>query len=91
MLVALPAMFLIAPFSWEHHLVYLLPSILMLINSRPKFGSVSNAVFFSLGFTSALLIGLPMMLEFKFYGVVILWGLCVFTAWKGVELPNGQS
>ena len=91
MLVALPAMYLIAPFSWEHHLVYLLPSILMLINSCPKFGSVSNAVFFSLGFASALLIGLPMMLEFKFYGVVILWGLCVFTAWRGVELPNGQS
>ncbi len=30
MLVALPAMYLIAPFSWEHHLVYLLPSILIL-------------------------------------------------------------
>jgi alpha-1,2-mannosyltransferase len=90
MLVALPAMYLMAPFSWEHHLVYLLPSILMLINSGPKFVSVSNAVFFSLGFASAFLIGLPVALEFKFYGVLVLWGLCVFTAWRGVELPNGQ-
>ena len=40
MLVALPAMYLIAPFSWEHHLVYLLPSILILLNSRPVFGSL---------------------------------------------------
>jgi hypothetical protein len=91
MLVALPAMYLIAPFSWEHHLVYLLPSILMLINSRPKFGSVSNSVFFSLGFASAFLLGLPVALEFKFFSVLVLWGLCVFTAWRGVELPNGQS
>jgi hypothetical protein len=81
-------MFLIAPFSWEHHLVYLLPSILMLLNSRPLFGLVSRAVFFSLGFASAFLIGLPIGLEFKFYAVVVLWGLCVFTTWRGIELPH---
>ena len=91
MLVALPAMYLIAPFSWEHHLFYLLPCILILLNSRPLFGSLSKAVFFSLSFASALLIGLPVGLEFKFHAVVVLWGLCVFTACKGVELPNGQS
>lgn len=91
MLVALPAMYLIAPFSWEHHLVYLLPSILILLNSRPLFGPVSKAVFFSLSFVSAFLLGLPVALEFKFYGVAVLWGLCVFTAWKGIELPNDQS
>jgi hypothetical protein len=88
MLVALPAMYLIAPFSWEHHLLYLLPSILMLLISRPMFGSVSKAVFFSLSFGSAFLIGLPIALKFKFYGVVVLWGLCVFTACKGISLPN---
>jgi hypothetical protein len=91
MLVALPAMYLIAPFSWEHHLLYLLPSILMLLNSRPLFDPVSKAMFFFLGFASAFLIGLPVALRFKFYGVVVLWGLCVFTACRGIELPNGQS
>ena len=89
MLVALPAMYLIAPFSWEHHLVYLLPCILMLLTSRPMFGPVSKVLFFSLGFASAFLLGLPMALEFKFYGVLVLWGLCVFTSWRDVELPDG--
>jgi hypothetical protein len=91
MLVCLPAMYLIAPFSWEHHLVYLLPCILILLNSRPSSGSVSKAVFFSLSFATAFLIGLSVGLEFKFYAVVVLWGLCVFAAYKGIELPNGQG
>jgi hypothetical protein len=55
------------------------------------FGPVSKAMFFFLGFASAFLIGLPVALRFKFYGVVVLWGLCVFTACRGIELPNGQS
>jgi hypothetical protein len=88
MLVALPAMYLIAPFSWEHHLLYLLPSILMLLNGRPLLGTVPKVVFFSLSFASAFLLGLPVALKFKFYGVVVLWGLCVFTAYQGLELPN---
>ena len=91
MLVALPAMYLIAPFSWEHHLLYLLLSILMLLTSRPLFGSVPKAVFFFLSFASAFLVGLPVALKFKFYGVVVLWGLCVFAVWRGIELPNGQG
>jgi alpha-1,2-mannosyltransferase len=90
MLVALPAMYLIAPFSWEHHLFYLLPSILILLNSRPLFRPVSKAAFFSLGFASAFLLGLPAALQFKFYGVVILWGLCVFIAFKGIDLPHNR-
>jgi hypothetical protein len=91
MLVALPTMYLIAPFSWEHHLLYLLPSILILLNSRPLFGHTSKITFFTLSFASAFLIGLPMALKFKFYGVVVLWGLCVFTAWKSIELPNEHT
>jgi len=91
MLVALPAMYLIAPFSWEHHLFYLLPCILILINSRPLFGTLPRAMYFFLCFASALLIGLPMGLEFKLYAVIVLWGLCVFTAFKGIDLPNGQK
>jgi alpha-1,2-mannosyltransferase len=88
-LVALPAMYLVAPFSWEHHMVYLLPSILMLLNSRSSFSPVRNAIFFSLCVATAVLIGMPTWLQFKFYGVLVLWGLCVFTACnRDIELPN---
>jgi hypothetical protein len=88
MLVALPAMYLIAPFSWEHHLFYLLPCILILINSRPLFGPVPKAMFYLLSFATAFLLGLPTGLEFKFYAVIVLWGLCAVTACKGIELPT---
>lgn len=89
LLVALPAMYLLAPFSWEHHLVYLLPSILMLITSRSTLTPVATLLFYSLGVGSAVLIGIHGLLQFKFYGVVILWGLCLFTACsRYIELPN---
>ncbi len=88
-LVALPAMYLIAPFSWEHHIVYLLPSMLMLLNSRSLFGSIPKFIFYSLCVASAVLIGMPHLGRFKFYGVVVLWGLCMFTACsRETELPN---
>ncbi|MCD4652944.1 DUF2029 domain-containing protein [bacterium] len=86
-LVFLPGMYLIAPFSWEHHLVYLLPSILMLLTSRSKVWS--KHIFYPLCIASALLIGMPNMLPYKFYGVVVLWMLCLFTACtKDIELTG---
>jgi hypothetical protein len=82
MISALLAMYLVAPFSWEHHLVYLLPPVLVLLASRPAFGTLSKAAFYPLGVASALLLGLPFGLEFKFYGVFVLWGLSVFSSLK---------
>jgi hypothetical protein len=88
-LVTLPAIYLIAPLSWGHHLVYLIPSILILLNSRSSLGSIPKFIFYSLCISSAVLISMQYMIRFKFYGVVVLWGLCMFTACsKDIELPN---
>ena len=90
MLVALPTMFLVAPFSWEHHLVYVLPSILMLLGSRPSFGATPKAIFLSLCVASAVVIGMEGALGLKFLGMVVLWGLCVLAAIRGdIELASG--
>jgi hypothetical protein len=89
MLVALPTMYLLAPLSWEHHLVYLLPSILMLLTARSRLPTAATLVFFAASIGAALLIGLDRGLRFKFWGVVVLWALCIFTACsKHIRLPN---
>ncbi len=89
MLVALPTMYLLAPFSWEHHLVYLLPSILMLLTAHSRLPSAATLVFFAASIGAAVLIGLNTGLRFKFWGVFVLWVLCIFTACsKRIQLPN---
>jgi alpha-1,2-mannosyltransferase len=89
MLVALPAMYLVSPLSWEHHLVYLLPSILMLLTARSTLPTVATLLFSTTTISSAILIGLDRGLEFKFYGVVVLWALCIFAAFsRRIQLPN---
>jgi hypothetical protein len=91
LLAALPLMYLVAPFSWEHHLVYLLPSILMLFTSRSSLGLLSRNIFYALCFISALVISLDYF-QAKFFGVLVLWGLCVFAAGsKDVELPGKRQ
>ncbi|MBN1164634.1 MAG: DUF2029 domain-containing protein [Candidatus Krumholzibacteriota bacterium] len=88
-LAALPLMYLLAPLSWVHHIVYLLPSMLMLLNSRSSFGAVPKFMFYTLCVGSAVLLGIPYMPQFKFYGVAVLWGLALFTACsRAIELPN---
>jgi hypothetical protein len=88
-LVALPAMYLIAPYSWDHHVMYLLPSILMLLNSRYFVGFAPKVLLYSFLLASSVLISTPWLYVYDFYGVVVLWALCVFTACnKNIELPN---
>jgi len=91
MLVTLPAMYLLAPFSWEHHLVYLLPSILMRLASRSRLPRAATILFYSAGIGSSLLFSLPGVLRLKFYGVVVLWTLCIFTACsKRIQLLSDE-
>lgn len=88
MLVALPLMYLVAPFSWEHHLVYLLPSILMLLTSRSSLGLLPRNIFYVLCVVSAVVISLDFF-QAKFFAVLVLWGLCVFAVGcKAIELPG---
>lgn len=89
MLVALPTMYLVAPFSWEHHLVYLLPSILMLLAARSRLLLPKTLLFYSTSIGAAMLVGLDRGLHLKFYGVIVLWLLCIFAACsKRIQLPN---
>ncbi|MFH2060970.1 MAG: glycosyltransferase family 87 protein [Pseudomonadota bacterium] len=89
MIVILPAMYLVAPFSWEHHLVYLLPSILMLLTARSRLPIAATLLFYSASMGAAMLIGLNRGLPFKFFGVLVLWVLCIFTACsKHIQLSN---
>ena len=88
LLAALPLMYLVAPFSWEHHLVYLLPSILMLLTSRSSLGLLPRNIFYALCIISALVISLEYF-QAKFFAVLVLWGLCVFAVGrKDFELPG---
>jgi hypothetical protein len=91
-LVVLPAMYLVAPFSWEHHLVYLLPCILLLLTARTTLAPVPQLLFYALVVGSAILVALPVLLVFKFLGVLVLWGLGVYAALgRSVHLVAGHT
>jgi hypothetical protein len=91
-LVILPAMYLVAPFSWEHHLVYLLPCILLLLTARTTLAPVPRLLFYALVVGSAILVALPVLLVFKFLGVLVLWGLGVYAALgRSVHLVAGHT
>lgn len=90
-IVALPTMYLVAPFSWEHHLVYVLPSVLMLLGSRPSRGGAPRVAYLSLCIASAVVVGMAGALPLKFHGMVVIWALCVLAAVRGdIELPTGR-
>lgn len=92
MLVTLPLTFLIAPFSWEHHLVYLLPVALLLLTCRSSSGLAARLLFHALCLAAAVLISSGGLRQLKFYGVAVLWGLCVLAVVnKNVELSSRQS
>jgi alpha-1,2-mannosyltransferase len=89
MMVALPAMFLLAPLSWEHHLVYLLPACLMVITARVVFPLARTTLFYLIGIGASVLIALDGLSRIKFYGVAVLWVLCVIIgASRDIQLVN---
>jgi hypothetical protein len=88
MLAVLPATFLIAPFSWQHHITYLLPCILVILHSRFRGHLIARSVFFLLGIGVAAVLALEGVIADKFSAVVVLWILGVFTACcSRIELP----
>lgn len=74
-----PTIYLIAPLSWEHHLIYLLPSILLLLTARTKLPLFWALVFYSLCVLSAVVIAMDGTLQLKLIAVLVLWGAWVFT------------
>lgn len=77
MVVTLPAIFLVAPFSWEHHLVFLLPTLLMLMMVRSVGGGLVDVAYVGGAFAIAVVLALRDTLPLKAHAVVLLWGLAV--------------
>ena len=91
---ALPAIFLIAPLSWEHHLVYVLPAILLLLTCRDRLPSLSALLFRTLCLLAAVIIALgvpPQWMFVKFFAIVIFWGCAIFAAMSDRVLFYGDE
>ncbi len=72
--IALPVIYLIAPYSWQHHLVYLLPTIFLLFALKLKESSMMyRIVFYSLFIGTSIFLGLKPFFWYDFLFVVILW------------------
>jgi alpha-1,2-mannosyltransferase len=80
MVVTLPAVFLMAPFSWEHHLVFLLPSVLMLLLARATTHAWIDAVYLIGIAALAAVLALQRTLPVKAYAVVLLWLIAAVAA-----------
>ena len=80
MLIALPSLYLVAPLSWEHHLVYLLPVLLMLFTSEHSWSVGNTRALRILVIGLWALFALPQLLAIKGYGVVALWALSLLVA-----------
>lgn len=86
----LQMMFLVAPLSWEHHLVFVLPSALLSINVLLKGGAPRRMIVFALAslFVMAwdfprdemFLLGgiLAVTNTLKFFAVYLMWAFCVW-------------
>lgn len=83
--VALPAIFLVAPLSWEHHLVYTLPSVLTLLLAVSR----TRWLFSALVILAATVLAPEALLPFKGAAMVLVFGLSVFEAWR-LDRVDGQ-
>lgn len=90
-------MYLAAPLSWEHHLVYILPSILLGLHFvlmraeswRAKLMVITSA--FLIAWNLPLNWGglryglLTLVISLKFYAVVTVWSFLAFKMWRHLE------
>lgn len=88
MLIALPSLYLIAPLSWEHHLVYLLPVLLMLFTSDNAWGSGTTVSLRMIVMGLWGVLALPQLLAVKGYTVVVLWALSLLIATRERALSS---
>lgn len=92
MLITLPCMYLIAPFSWFHHLVYVLPNLLMLLcvtwHGKPSSGVVFQGLVLIITMTMSFF----RMLETEMLAVLGLWLLTAYAILSpDVELPGAAT
>jgi alpha-1,2-mannosyltransferase len=92
MLISLPCIYLIAPFSWFHHLVYVLPTLIMLLCADWRGGPTSGVIFQALVLVAALTMSFWIMLDTEFVAVIGLWGLTAYAILSPkVELPGAAA
>ncbi len=90
MTIVLPVMYLVAPLSWEHHLVYVLPSILVVLISclAGQFSNRPVIVVVVLVSIVALALHLPVsLLQFglKSMAVLCLWAFIIYLAFQRTD------
>jgi alpha-1,2-mannosyltransferase len=96
--------FLIAPISWDHHLVYILPAAMLLISLlvrggiRGSTGIVIAAALFLIAWRLPLWEPSPsriirtLLISVKFYAAVVLWAFFVLRLWRpGPALAQQQA
>lgn len=86
--IVFPLIYLVAPLSWEHHLVYLLPTVTVQL-AQACFGEFPREKRLSaLIVPSAVLLALPFGLLYKFFGVLGLWAAGMVSALRPVDVPS---
>lgn len=89
MIISLSCIYLIAPFSWFHHLVYLLPALLMLLCATWRGGTVGGVIFLALVLAITIIMSSFRMLDSEMSAALGLWCLTVYSVLsKNVELPG---
>lgn len=86
-------MFLVAPLSWEHHLVFVLPAICVAFRQIFLVGESRRVMFWVAGAAFVLAWPIPvdaavldmrtfhLLLSLKMYGVVVLWAYFAIRLW----------
>jgi alpha-1,2-mannosyltransferase len=86
--IVMPLIYLVAPLSWEHHLVYLLPTVAVQL-SHACFGDFPYEPRLpALIVPAAVLLALPFGLLYKFFGVLALWAAGMVSALRPVTSPQ---
>jgi hypothetical protein len=80
--ITLPMIFLTAPFSWEHHIVYLLPSLLFALCYRMPGSMLWRISLFTTTFIIAITFTMPELMFYRFPSVLALWVVALVIAWK---------
>lgn len=79
--VALPVIFLAAPFSWEHHGAYLLPGIIFLLSYRVASGRGARISFTVLMVALAIALALGSLMFYRLSTVLMLWAVSLYVVW----------
>ncbi len=80
--VALPVIFLAAPFSWEHHGAYLLPAIVFLLSYYANARSVARSSLAVISIVTAVALAVGSLMFYRFGTVVSLWLLALYVVWE---------